>query len=649
MADQPAQGMGRPAIGTEFAGHRIVAVIGRGGMGVVYRARNVALDRERALKVIAPALSTDPRFRERFKRESRLAASIEHPNVIPVHAAGEEDGLLFLAMRLVAGSDLRRIVEAGGPLELGRAAAVIGGVAGALDAAHAAGLVHRDVKPGNVLVEQSHDGERVFLTDFGITRPAREGETVTGTGEFLGSPDYVAPEQAAGERVTPRTDIYALGCVAHYALTGGPPFVRDNDLATLFAHANASRPRVTAENPELPAAVDGVVTKAMAIDPAGRHGTAGELAADLQRALGEPVSVPIGPPSVAQAGEGAVTRPLPRRRPGRRRLVAAVLVAAATAAAAVVVVVTRDGDSRTAGDEPARGGSPTPKATATIPIDGAPNGLTVGGRRVWVAASGERVVEAIDPRRERVVPPAFAVAGAESVAAGFGSIWAVSPPQDVVYRLDPSGEDRPVEIKVGDSPSDIAVDRNWVWVANQSDSTVSRIDPATNQEDANEEVGIRPRSIATGGRTPVRSVSGSVWVANIDARSVSEIDARTAERVGNAIPVPGSRPNDIAVGEGAVWVIDNIDGTLFRIDPERQTVEGEPTPVGPKPRGVKVGFGYVWVANGGDGTLSRIDPETREPVGEPTKVGGDPADVAIGEGSVWTADHADSTVTRVEP
>ncbi len=647
MADQPAQGTGRPAIGAEFAGHRIVAVIGRGGMGVVYRAHNLALDRERALKVVAPALSTDRRFRDRFKRESRLAASIEHPNVIPVHAAGEEDGLLFLTMRLVEGSDLRRIVEAEGPLDPARAAVVVDGVAAALDAAHAAGLVHRDVKPANVLIEAgtrrrppeeagSWSHEHVFLTDFGITRPVRGGETVTGTGEFLGSPDYVAPEQAAGEPVSPRTDVYALGCVVHYALTGRPPFVRDNDLATLFAHANAPRPRATAANPELPEAVDGVIRKAMAIDPDHRHTTAGELAADLRRALGLP-------PAALPDPDAGPTRPLQRRVDRRRALVPALLVAAALAVAAVIVFALTQGDDSGGGAEgpSAPESVAPPEAVATIPVGEAPNGLTVGAGRVWVAETGARAVEGVDPRSERSVPPSFAVPGASSVAVGFGSIWVVSPPGDAVYRLDPSGEEDPVVIDVGEAPSDVAVDADWVWVANQGDNTVSRVDPNANEEDLAEPVGIAPRSLATGG--------GSVWVANIDARSISQIDASTGERVGSAISVPGSRPNDVAFGEGSVWVIDNVDGTLTRIDPSRQTVDGDPAPVGPKPRGVKVAFGYVWVANAGDATLSRVDPDRLEPVGSPTEVGGDPADVAVGEGSVWTADQADSTVTRVEP
>ena len=225
--------------GTLFAGYRIESEIGRGGMGVVYRARHLALDREYALKLISPALSNDPRFRERFQRESRLAASLEHPNLVAVDHAGDEGGSLYLAMRLVKGSDLRRIVEAEGPLDLSRAAEVLAGVAAGLDAAHAGGLIHRDVKPANVLIEDDGKHGRVFLTDFGVSRVTGKGGTVTSSGELLGSPDYMAPEQIAGEPVDHRADIYALGCLLYFALTGQPPFPRDNDMAKLFAHGNA--------------------------------------------------------------------------------------------------------------------------------------------------------------------------------------------------------------------------------------------------------------------------------------------------------------------------------------------------------------------------------------------------------------------------
>ena len=213
------------------------------------------------------------------KRGWRLRWSIR--TSFPSTTPGDEGGVLYLSMRLVEGSDLRRIVEAEGPLDARRASQLLTGVAAGLDAAHERGLLHRDVKPANVLVEGVNGDERVFLTDFGISRIAGGGGTVTASGELLGSPDYVAPEQVAGDRVDYRTDVYALGCLLHFALTGQPPFPRDNDLAKLFAHANAPRPRPSELVPGLPAALDGVVARAMAIRPEYRYESAGELAADV--------------------------------------------------------------------------------------------------------------------------------------------------------------------------------------------------------------------------------------------------------------------------------------------------------------------------------------------------------------------------------
>ena len=329
-------GAGGPAPGAEFAGHLIEAVIGEGGMGVVYRARNVALDRERALKVLSPGLSADARFRERFRRESRLAASIEHPNVIPVHQAGEEAGQLYLAMRLVEGSDLRQMVILEGPLEPGGAAAVVSAVAAGLDAAHAAGLIHRDVKPANVLVGAEADAGRVYLTDFGISRTTTGGETVTGTGELVGTADFIAPEQIAGESVDHRADIYALGAVLHYALTGQAPFPRENELATLFAHTNAPRPRPSAVRAGLSPLLDPIVERAMAVDPDDRFQSAGALARELDAAVEGDETVPLAPSRPAPPP----TADAPALRPSRSRRwpwFAAAAIAVTAAVAGLVV------------------------------------------------------------------------------------------------------------------------------------------------------------------------------------------------------------------------------------------------------------------------------------------------------------------------
>jgi serine/threonine protein kinase len=236
--------------GAVFAGHRIEGVAGRGGMGTVYRATHLALDHVVALKVISTELAADEGFRERFRSESRVAVSLRHPNVVPIHHAGEEDGLLFVTMDLIDGPDLRRLLIAGGPLEPERAASLVGQVASALDVAHSRGLVHRDIKPGNVLVEdRGDDGEHAYLTDFGLAkRFDASGAGLTGTGAFVGTLDYVAPEQIRGDRVDARTDVYALGCVLYEAIAGRSPFGdREENVAKIYAHLQDEPPWLPGE------------------------------------------------------------------------------------------------------------------------------------------------------------------------------------------------------------------------------------------------------------------------------------------------------------------------------------------------------------------------------------------------------------------
>ena len=340
-----------PAVGTEVAGYRIVEQAGSGGMGVVYRAEETGLGgRPVALKLLPAALAGDPDFRARFLREMRVAAAIDHPNIVPIYRAGEDRGRLYLAMRYVHASDLRRLLEAEGRLSPERALAILDQVARALDAAHARGLVHRDVKPGNILLAPpvfDGDAEHVYLVDFGLARSDSDDRSLGGGGSFLGTPRYAAPEQAAGRPVDGRTDGYALGCVLYECLTGQPPFPGGSGEAVLLAHLEAPPPRVTALRPDLPPAIDQVVARAMAKDPATRFPTCRALLTAARQALTPtpgtpephpptPVPAPTptgwpGPPAPA-ALEGY----LPLRRPARRVRLAlgvSILLALASAAA----------------------------------------------------------------------------------------------------------------------------------------------------------------------------------------------------------------------------------------------------------------------------------------------------------------------------
>jgi DNA-binding beta-propeller fold protein YncE len=589
--------------------------IGRGGMGIVFRARNVALDRLRAIKVVAPELSADPAFAARFRREARLAASVEHPNVVTVHHAGDEDGLLYIVMRYVDGVDLARML-ADGPLPADRAMAILRPVAAALDAAHAAGLVHRDVKPANVLIEDAPTGERVYLTDFGISKPLEAarpaGSTATTaltmSGQVLGTADYVSPEAIEGEDVDARSDVYSLACVAYHLLAGRPPFPRERELATLIAHTKAARPSAVAANPELRSEVDAVLRAGMAIDPAGRPASAGEFVASLDEAVGT---------------AGAV------RRRSRLPLLAGLLALGAAAAVAVALAV--GGADDDAGTSP---------IVETGEVGAGPVGVAVGDERIWVASRDANELGRL--RRDSPVPakPPIPLPEPRAVAVGLGSVWVVNG--EALYKVDPA-EGPPTKIEVGAGPGDVAIDNQWVWVANEEDDTVTRIDPFDTSATRTIEVGDAPHAID--------AESEAVWVANSGDGTIDRISKGEA-RVTRTVEV-GTRPVALAVGSSSVWVADNRESLLRRVDLGSNEVVGSPVELAPKPRAVAVGFASVWVASGGTGVVERFDPESETLIGEPIEVGdgpsSDPADLAIGDAAVYSANFGDATVTRIEP
>jgi serine/threonine-protein kinase len=299
--------------GSRVAGYLLEKLVGVGGTAAVFRARDERLGRVVALKLLAG----DEGVRRRFEREARAVAAVDHPHIIPVYEAGEAGGVLFIAMRFVAGDDLRAVVGREGGLRPQRAAAFISPVASALDAAHGAGLVHRDVKPANMLVDVGPGRpEHVYLSDFGLARGVLSSGGLTRAGQFLGTPDYAAPEQISGQTVDGRADQYALACVAYTLLSGSVLFKREEPMAVLYAHLSTPPPRVSAVRPDLSGAVDQVLARALAKAPEDRYPSCGAFADALREALGvEPYdsSGPERPP-----GQALIVAPGQAGSPGRR-------------------------------------------------------------------------------------------------------------------------------------------------------------------------------------------------------------------------------------------------------------------------------------------------------------------------------------------
>ena len=370
--------------GSTFAGYQIGRRLGRGGMGIVYEATEAGLERRVALKLIAPEVAADEVFRRRFADESRIAASVEHPNVVPIYAAGEEGGVPWIAMRYVSGSDLGRRIAKGGRLSPEDAVRIIAQVAGGLDALHAVGLIHRDVKPANVLLSGAEGAEHAYLTDFGVARNVATTSGLTKTGRFVGTVDYVAPEQIRGGEIDARADVYALGCMLYKALTGEPPFRRDDDVAMLYAHLNEEPPAPSRTLPLVPPALDGVVARAMAKDPGQRFPSAGDLGRGAQGALrGGDVTVPERTVATGAAageltqpiaaghvsGEATARMPPTLQPPQRRRRLGtgAWAVGAGVAALALIVAFAFLGGSD---EEPSRPASADRATTNTVASGG---------------------------------------------------------------------------------------------------------------------------------------------------------------------------------------------------------------------------------------------------------------------------------------
>ena len=639
-------------IGSELAGYRIESLLGRGGMSVVYLAEQVRLGRKVALKLLSPELAEDPNFRDRFEHESRLAASLDHPHVTPIYEAGEADGMLFIAMKHVPGSTLEDVIRAGGPLEPQRAVAIMAQVAEALDAAHEEGLVHRDVKPSNVLLAQARGGrDHAYLADFGLTKRRSSIAAKTKTGQFIGSIDYASPEQIEGKPLDGRSDQYSLACVLYFCLTGRRPFERHSEVAVLYAHLKDRPPSASALKPEVPSELDRAVVRAMSKSPGDRY----QLCSELTGA-----SVP------------SVAAPAPSRR---RALLAVAAAAAAVvlASAGALIWATAGGDEPRPSAPPVSGTTgqrgilridlSTRQPVAAVSL----TGIT------WMDSTEDLVWALVPPRKltkvrpetnsviaqielPPFVPPYGTLGGqAPDLVAEDGAIWVIGrnlkrkidQTADIfeaqrVIRIDPTTNTaRSRVIRGAEGAAGLAYGKSALWSHDQDSEQLLRFDPRTLKL-------VTRISVlgTTQGPSSLAYGEGFVWIVDATSEIVTKVDPST-NTVAATIEVDGAQ--EVTTGEGAAWVTTDR-GTVAALSPAVDAVLAE-VEIGPPPRvvsyetstycchpgaGILVADGSVWAVSTGDDKLVEIDPVTYE-VESRIPIARSPQDITAAAGSLWVS------------
>jgi streptogramin lyase len=679
-------------VGQEIGGHRIDAVAGRGGMGVVYKATHLALNRTVALKLISPDLAEDAEFRARFKRESELAASLDHPNVVPIYHAGEDDGKLYVTMRFVEGTDLRELITLQQRLDPQVAARIISQVGSALDAAHARGLVHRDVKPANVLIADQGGHYHAYLTDFGLTKQVSSQSGLTKTGMMVGTVDYIAPEQLQGSTIDARADVYALGCVLYEALTGQVPYPRDSEPAKMWAHMGEPPPAPRSIAPDLPAPLDEVVARAMAKEPDARFpsagdlgraalaGAEGELAARSERSVATGDAAPgtgtaeapipgatridtpggaFPPPQGPPPPSGPYPPPSPGTPPGGQTAPAPMPGATAPPAAP---------PTQPPGWGPPPPGSPQPpgKKRGLLPFilggagiaalllvivlvvvlatggggDKGGGGTSGTPQGVWVITA-ETSLTRLDPKTGSVTATIPSVGQKlVGVATGQGAVWAADETGKAVVRIDPSNNKVAAKIPISETPNAIAVSDDGVFVS-AGPSLIARIDPETNKIAASED---------QNGSYDLAAGFGFAWGTNFLDNNVQRLvpDSMTLTEISQDI---GKEPRFVAVGPDAVWVLAS-NGALTRLEqpdgsqdlPKATTAKAQS---GQYPGGLAVDDQGVWIAESGN--LWLHDPKTGALTQTISLGSGIVANgIAAGGGSVWVTDFSDGEVVRYD-
>jgi serine/threonine-protein kinase len=677
------------AVGSTLAGFRVERLLGRGAMGAVYLTEDVHLHRKAAVKVLGRELADDDRFRQRFLLESQLAASLEHPHIVPIYAAGEEGEVLFLAMKYVEGYDLRELIDATDRVGDERALSLLGQVGDALDTAHGLGLVHRDVKPANILIGAG-EAEHAFLCDFGLARHASTVASLTGNA-FVGTIAYVAPEQIESGAVDARADVYSLGCVLYECLTAAAPFEREGDLQVLFAHLKEPAPLVTGLRPDLPESIDAVLQKALAKAPDDRFSTCSELIAAAGEALA------VQPPEIS--------RSIRRTIPGVRTFLIADVrgytrytaehgdEAAAELASAFADIVRQVVEEREGrlielrGDEALvvfesarqalrsaielqagvaaanlpRGVGVGLDAGEAVPVaDGYRGGaLNLAARLCSLASAGEvlasetvqqlaRAVDGIrygDRRLERVKGIAKPVALVE-----------VLPADRAVRRWDPRRLRRSTlrllrrrNVRLAGAAAVIVAVAAALFLALAgSGSGATQI--------AQESIGFVSASgkvtgqLPVSGAGPIGLLGNTLWFGNGDDRTVERIDPRTKKLIHPFVSIQDGIAG-MAVGLGAVWVVDGTEPLLLRIDPRYRTIERIRLPAKKSdidftaPTEAAVGAGSVWVAEANK--VFRVDPKTLKIA---ATIDVPQADLlAFGDGQLWVGQSNLSKISEIDP
>lgn len=664
----------RDRVALALPGYEIGDEIGRGAWGIVLRARHRQLGRDVAIKELPQAFAADPGVRRRFVSEARLLATLDHPHIVPIYDYVEGEGLCLLVMELLSGGTLwDRFMAEGVPADA--ACSIVLAACSALQHSHAKGILHRDIKPENLLFTATGT---LKVSDFGIAKVVGGvASMATRTGEVLGTPAYMAPEQALGHELTPATDVYAVGTVLYELLSGRLPFVDDgNAIALLYRHVHEQPVPLADVAPDLPPAFTETTMRALAAEPGDRFATAEDFGVALADAatgawgpgwvqrggvhvmaagrIGERISGPYQP-SAEMVGFALPANPAPDIRAPET-----VVEAAATAHGEPGFDPDASPDELVPLEDVVRAEPAPPPAAAPAPAPGGAKrtarrrplkivfGLLVllavaGGVRFAMGNSGSHA-----PHRQAATKPGVPVVsatisagkGADHVASGAGGIFVTNNPGHALARVAPGNNAVSHVAALGDAPHAVAVGSDAVWLT-AGNRAVLRVVPAADPT--------RAQATTIPVDTPVAELAvgaGAVWVTAPQPGRLIRIDPKT-RTVAARVDV-GTAPDSVAVGEGGVWVANRVEaGTVTRVDPTHNRVLAT-IAVGNRPDQVAVGAGSVWTANSGDATVSRIDPATDKVVAT-IKVGRGPASIVVGAGAVWVSDKAAATVYRIDP